>query len=645
MITKKKYEVVLHQVEKNEIKKSILFLFKNLFDVEIKYWATKLKIDVLIWAFIKFSQYFDDDKFIVVIDHIVFKSTLQTKIKNQRSAKLKEWFMFLFQYLSRMNIVHRFDKTHQNTNDFFRLFTLNKNILFVVVIEHMKETYSIVFLNVDEVFRNTIKDFLSNDSHFNKIYHKIQQQINEFVNNEIDFQIVYQFYRLDMKIDFLYFVNKSKSNRVCISIILHRQLFHFAHDSYVHNDINRFLNWLKFNAYMSKMKKFLKTYIDDCLTCQLSKFFRQLFFNQLHFVEIYKKSFVELFMNFIVELSMTSNEYNCLFTMTNRFFKYVRLILEKKIWNAKEWVNQYHQHIYRFWKLSTRIITNRNSRFVNDFWTFFFQKFDVKLELTIAYHVATNEQNEKTNQIVKTTIRCLFINKYEKNWFNLIAKVKYALNTTKNVFINIISFELLYEMKSREMLSSFIKTIKYDENVNIFIEIKNQFRNEIYDVIKLTQTKMTVFFDKKHKVFEFIDSTYIKLIKVETSKYHMLQVFSFSTKKIDFFRILKKMNELTYKLKLSNFMKIHDTIFVIHLKSSKSNSYVKLIFSSSSIVIENNEKLYVIEKILRRKTQSKKIEYHVKWKKYDQITFEFKKRLLKNVSKFMNKFEKSRFML
>ena len=580
MIIKKKYEIVLHQIEKNEIKKSILFLFKNLFDVEIKYWTTKLKIDVLIWAFIKFSQYFDDDKFIVVIDHIVFKSTLQTKIKNRRSTKLKKWFMFLFQYLSRMNIVYRFDKTHQNTNDFFRLFTQIKNVLFVVVIEYMKKTYLTIFLNVDEIFRNTIKNFLSNDSHFDRIYHKIQQQIKKFVNNEIDFQIVYQFYRFDMKIDFLYFVNKSKLNRVCISIIFHRQLFYFVHDSHVHDDINRFLNRLRFNAYMSKIIFFWKHIvdIDDCSTCQLSKIFRQLFFDQLHFVEIYKKSFVKLFMNFIVELSMTSNEYNCLFTMTNRFFKYVRLILEKKIWNAKEWVNQYHQHIYRFWKLSTRIITNRNSRFVNDFWTFFFQKFDVKLELTIAYHVATNEQNEKTNQIVKTTIRCLFINKYEKNWFNLIAKVKYALNTTKNVFINIISFELLYEMKSREMLSSFIKTIKYDENVNIFIEIKNQFRNEVYDAIKLTQTKMTMFFDKKHKNFEFIDSTYIKLIKIETSKYHMSHIFSFSTKKIHFFRILKKMNELTYKLKLSNFIKIYDTIFVIHLKSTKSNFYVKSIF-------------------------------------------------------------------
>ena len=226
----------------------------------------------------------------------------------------------------------------------------------------------------------------------------------------------------------------------------------------------------------------------------------------------------------------------------------------------------------------------------------------------------------------------------------MIVEIKYALNTTKNAFINITSFELLYEMKSREMLSSFIKTIKYDKNVNIFIEIKNQFRNEIYDAIKLTQTKMTIFFDKKHKIFEFIDSTYIKLVKIETSKYHMLHVFLFSTKKIDFFRILKKMSELTYKLKLSNFMKIHDTIFVIHLKSTKSNFYVKSIFSSSSIVIENNEKLYVIEKILKKKTQNKKIEYRVKWKKYDQITFEFKKRFLKNVSKLINKFEKSRFI-
>ena len=36
-------------------------------------------------------------------------------------------------------------------------------------------------------------------------------------------------------------------------------------------------------------------------------------------------------MNFIIDLSITLNDFNCLTTIINRFSKYIRLIFEKKI--------------------------------------------------------------------------------------------------------------------------------------------------------------------------------------------------------------------------------------------------------------------------------------------------------------------------
>ena len=167
-------------------------------------------------------------------------------------------------------------------------------------------------------------------------------------------------------------------------------------------------------------------------------------------------------MNFIVDLLITSKNFNCLTTITNRFSKYIRLIFEKKIWEAKKWVDQYHRHIYKFWDLLTRIIIDRDSRFVNKFLFFLFQKFEVKLNLIIAYNFKFDNQFERTNQTIKTIIRCLLINRYEKNWIVLFVDVKYALNTAKNAFTNTTLFEMLYDVKFREMF--FVLTIskKYD---------------------------------------------------------------------------------------------------------------------------------------------------------------------------------------
>ena len=108
-----------------------------------------------------------------------------------------------------MKIIHRFDKSHQNADDLFRLLTYDV------------EAYSTVILNANEKFHAFIRDFLSIDSHFDKIYNKLKQQIKDTMKKKIDSQIVYQLYRLNINSKLLYFVNRLESNRVCISAFLH----------------------------------------------------------------------------------------------------------------------------------------------------------------------------------------------------------------------------------------------------------------------------------------------------------------------------------------------------------------------------------------------------------------------------------------
>ena len=166
---KKTYDAILHQIDNDDVKRSILFIFRDLSNVEIRYWITKLKVEALIWVLIKLFQYFDDDTFIVITDHTALKETLQTKIKNQRLTRLNEWSMFFFTYFSRMKIIHRFEKSHQNVDELFRLFIYDVEI------------YSTIILSANEKFHAFIRNSLSIDSHFDKIYNKLKQQIKNTI--------------------------------------------------------------------------------------------------------------------------------------------------------------------------------------------------------------------------------------------------------------------------------------------------------------------------------------------------------------------------------------------------------------------------------------------------------------------------------
>ena len=82
------------------------------------------KVDVLIWIFTKLFQYFDDDSFTIIIDHITFKFAFQIKTTKRRFSRLNEWFMYLFIYLSKMKIIHKVDKIYNNANELFKLFII-----------------------------------------------------------------------------------------------------------------------------------------------------------------------------------------------------------------------------------------------------------------------------------------------------------------------------------------------------------------------------------------------------------------------------------------------------------------------------------------------------------------------------------------
>ena len=419
---KKKFEVILHQINKNGIKKSILFLFKSLTSAEENYWSIKSKTATLIWALTKLLQYFDSESFTVVTDHFALKTALQTKITNRRSAKLNEWIMFLFTFLFRMEIRHRSEKTHQNADDLSRLSSRSKKkkivkIMFMKIKKQSKNDFASV--KTDQIQKSKIDSFqfeinqnsernsdlkkkknfensekkenfeseknfiviiadqndllikivfeLSNDSSFEKIMTKLKNQIETIKNENDDFQKKFQYYRLNTNTNLFYLKNKFESNRLCISQKSQKRLLKYAHDEHAHGGVHRTYDLLLKSVYMPKMKKTVIEYVTTCSTCQLFKSFRQLSYEQLQLIFFSKKFLFELSLDFIVALSMTFNENNAILTMTDRFSKYVKLISDKKTLSTEKWKTFYWKFIFKDWNIFTKLISDRNFKFNSDF--------------------------------------------------------------------------------------------------------------------------------------------------------------------------------------------------------------------------------------------------------------------------------------
>ncbi len=78
---------------------------------------------------------------------------------------------------------------------------------------------------------------------------------------------------------------------------------------------------------------------------------------------------------------------------------------------------------------------------------------------------------------------------------------------------------------------------------------------------------MTILYNAKHRELDLHDSVYIKIVKIKEIEYYLFaRSSSLNAKKIESFKIIRKVEDLAYELELSSHIKIHNVIFVKHLE-------------------------------------------------------------------------------
>ena len=73
----------------------------------------------------------------------------------------------------------------------------------------------------------------------------------------------------------------------------------------------------------------------------------------------------------------------------------------------------------------------------------------------------------------------------------MLSQIEYALNVFENASTEIFSFEILYEVKSKNPLLKIIRKDSSNEKIDFF-ENRRQIKLNIINVIKMTQIKMSI---------------------------------------------------------------------------------------------------------------------------------------------------------
>ncbi len=355
-------------------------------------------------------------------------------------------------------------------------------------------------------------------------------------------------------------------------------------------------------------------------------------------------------LDFILALSISINELKCLLIIINKFFKRLMLISDKSIWSTKKWAHALIKRLQQAnWDMSSVIIFNRDLKFLSDFWQATFKKLEISLLTSMIYYSQINDQSEHSNQTVKIALQFLLFSINESLWSFLLISLQANFNNFTFVNTDKFSNEIVYDFRTTD-ISSLINSedcFNYaaKQSINVF---------EAADVITFAKIKTKAWYDHNHKsiILWVKDYAFLQLHR----DYHLSDHSSkkLSQQYCDSFLIIKRVEKLAYKLKLSSHWRIHSIIFIVQLKSAlKSADSFKHSRSDNSFFIEVEENIdewvsYEIKKLIDDRVQqfdreSLIREYLVRWKEYESEYDEwYDENLLDNALELIQNYEVKR---
>jgi hypothetical protein len=109
--------------------------------------------------------------------------------------------------------------------------------------------------------------------------------------------------------------------------------------------------------------------------------------------------------------------------------------------------------------MPTKIVFDRDPRFVSNFWRQLMQLLGTKLGMSTAYHPQTDGQSEKANDIVGTWLRAFARESEQAEWDRLLPIAEFAYNSTPQASTRKTPFELDLGYHPRWPMDLMIQTV------------------------------------------------------------------------------------------------------------------------------------------------------------------------------------------
>jgi hypothetical protein len=207
----------------------------------------------------------------------------------------------------------------------------------------------------------------------------------------------------------------------------------------------------------------------------------------------------------------------------------------------------YMDHVYKWFGLYTKVISDRDPRFTFHFGKSLAQQLKINQNLSMAFHPQTDGISERKNQWVEQYLR-LVTSVSPKDWTHWLAIATVVHNNRKNETTGLSPNQIL--LGYEPILQSEVGTPSNNEAVETRVQTMKEKRVQAIDAINhaaRTKQEMTSQYKLGEQVW--LEATHLKIRHQKTK---------LKPKQYGPFKIIKEISPMAYQLKLPVAWRIHD---------------------------------------------------------------------------------------
>ena len=224
-----------------------------------------------------------------------------------------------------------------------------------------------------------------------------------------------------------------------------RQIITELHDSQYagHGGEVRTVQLLKRYFWWPTLDRDARQFVKGCSLCQRNKAGNRRYAGKLEQHSMPAQKWEQVSLDFLSGLPKTRSGNSMIMVVVDTLTKMVHFVPCPAKCKAPDVARLYVQHIFRLHGWPKAIISDRDGRFIDQFWQSMCSQLGADMKMSTAHHHETAGQAERMNRVLEETLRHFVSDKMD-NWDELLAAAEFAINNSFNRSIGTSPFHFMY---------------------------------------------------------------------------------------------------------------------------------------------------------------------------------------------------------